>query len=49
MAKSIEEVKRAVDEYFADTSRSQAQTAADLRDLTEHIDLQLESLDVDDE
>jgi hypothetical protein len=49
MAKSIDEVKQAVDDYFADQSRTQGETAAGLRDLIEHVELQIESLEIDGE
>jgi len=44
MKKTYEELKKDLDDYFGDTSRSQEETIEDLETLIEEINMMIESL-----
>lgn len=48
MADRTKKAKRAIDEMFQDASRDQTETAENLRDIVEHCEALLESLDEED-
>jgi Mg2+ and Co2+ transporter CorA len=43
-ATSLDDLKRAVDEFFADRSRTARETGDALQDLQDHIEVMIESL-----
>ena len=44
---TIEEVKKSLNRYYSDTSRSKEDTLADLKDLEEEIQILKEALEVE--
>ena len=44
---SFDDMKKAVDTFFSDTSRSQEETLTDLRTMVEEIEIMIESLEAE--
>lgn len=48
MSISLDQVKKAVDDFFGDTSRTKAETKDGLEEIAEYADMRADTIDVDD-